>query len=220
MTFREALQPGIEAARRNVRPSLLIFVLAVASLIAYYQVSAVRELVGAWKPFHERWGLAANSLLTIIASMVLPLIARLLTGSGHGYRDVRDLFFRLAFFGMIGPIVELWYGFLSGWLGTGTSVGLIALKVVIDQLVLSPLVTIPYTTIAFWWRDSNFSIREMKNSQEGFLPRYAPLMVGCWAFWFPMLITVFAMPSELQFCMYVFLQAAWSLIIVTIERKA
>ncbi len=220
MTLREALNPGIEAARRNVRPSCFIFTVAIIVLVAYYRVPQVRDLIGLWRPFHDRWGLPANALLTILASIVIPLLARLVTGAGHGYRNVPDVIFRFVFFALIGPFVELWYRALAEILGTGTDPGTVAIKVVVDQLVMSPFITIPYTTFAFWWRDSDFSVARMRSSQAGFFPRYAPLIVGCWAFWFPMLITVFSMPSELQFCMFIFLQAAWSLILVGIERRA
>ena len=215
MTLTGALKPGVEAARKNVRPSLFIFGLAILVLVGYYRIPAVRDTAALWRPFRSQYGLWTTSLLTVFASMVVPFVARLVTRLGHGYRGWADFAFRLVFFALIGPIVDLWYSVLAGWLGTGTDVVTVAAKVFTDQLVLSPLVTIPYSTVAFWWRDCNFSFLEMRKSEVGFFPRYASLLVGCWVFWFPMLITVFLMPSDLQFCMFVFLQAAWSLVLVS-----
>jgi hypothetical protein len=56
---------------------------------------------------------------------------------------------------------------------------------------------------------------------RGFIAgRVMPLLVPCWCFWIPIVAIVYALPGPLQFLMFAFALAAWSLIMVFIASDS
>ena len=110
---------------------------------------------------------------------------------------------------------------LLAWLfGTGTDLGTIAKKVVVDQFVSTPLASIPFSVLAFLWAERGFTgsgLATALRTPGEFRGRWATLLVTAWAFWLPVLAFVFAMPADLQFPLFVVIQAAWSLLLVAVS---
>ena len=47
-----------------------------------------------------------------------------------------------------------------------------------------------------------------------------PALVVGWFFWIPGLSGIYAMPQQLQFVLFLFVEAAWSLIIIHVAKSA
>ena len=52
-----------------------------------------------------------------------------------------------------------------------------------------------------------------------FIKRLAPLFVPNVIFWVPALSALYALPTELQFLLFVFLNGAWCLLMIFIARE-
>ncbi len=124
--------------------------------------------------------------------------------------------FQLLFFAALGAYVDFLYRGLGALWGNAPDFATVGKKVLFDQFVSSPLVTIPFSTVAFVWKDSGFSAartRDAFRAQGGFFVRYLPTLVTCWGFWGPVLVAVYAMPGDLQFPLFLAAQAAWTLLL-------
>jgi hypothetical protein len=94
-------------------------------------------------------------------------------------------------------------------------------KVVFDQVVYSPLVSINLCSFLFLWKDSGFRWSKTRELiRDGTLVRrYVGNMVACWLFWIPALAAIYSMPVPLQFCLYLCVQAAWALLLLSMAGR-
>lgn len=206
---------GANAVRHNLRPFLLIQAMALGLVIAYYTVPAIQAVgdrVADWK---AAGGLLFTALSTVIASIALPETAKRITKMAEKL-DARELLFRTACFAVLGLMVDTLYRVLALLLGNGTSWVIVAEKAVLDMAIFTPLFSIPWSVIAFLYRDRGFSLSATRASVHAgeFVRRYRSVLITCWAFWIPTLLCVYAMPVKLQFVLFLFAQAAWSLLLV------
>ncbi|MFZ4508820.1 MAG: hypothetical protein ACOYON_14090 [Fimbriimonas sp.] len=209
---------GLHALKRVWKPFVLIQSFAVLAAVTYYLVPGA---AGVWRPLGElkaHYGLLGSAIATVFASIVIPQLARVLTKKARE-ATTKDYLFEVGFFATIGVVVDLLYQLQTRLFGTGIDLVTLAQKVAFDQFVVAPLTTIPFTAILFIWRESNFDLNQTKKALPGFRSKYWSLMTTCWAFWLPVLCCVYAMPSVLQFPLYLFTQAAWSLLIVTMSDQ-
>jgi len=217
-TFRELARPGWNAVVENRRPFMTIQALAVLAAAAYYCFPAVQPALRVVADFKVRAGLPFAAAATAFAGVVLPEVARSITR--HKSSTAGDLGFQAVLYAIVGSTVDLLYRGLAILLGSGLSFWLVAEKILIDQLVYSPLVSIPFSTLMFLWRDEGFGSRGTFAAirQGEFARRYTPLLITCWGFWAPVLVAVYALPPDLQFLMFLCAQGAWSLLLVTVAK--
>lgn len=190
-------------------------------MAAYYLVPGAAGATASLAKLKVESGLLGTALATAFASVILPLLAKKATGLGKGKFDAADFVFQFGFFCLLGISVDLLYQGLAVLFGNGASVGVIVRKLLVDQFVFAPLVAIPFSTSAFLWKDAGFSLR--RTIQEGkqgvWISRFVTLQISCWAFWFPVVICVYAMPTNLQFCLYLCAQAAWGLLLLAMSGR-
>lgn len=222
-TLTRAFRPAVRVVREHGRAFVLIQAAAVAVVVLYYSLPAMRalgETVAVWK---ERGGLAFVTLTTVFASVVLPLVAKRLTEPSERGKSIngRDLLFQCAFFFTVGIIVDIVYRMQTVWFGDGNDIRTLATKVLVDQLVLATFLFIPYSALAFLFRDLGFrwgaTWTALWNGE--FARRYVATLVTGWSFWIPVLVAVYAMPAALQFWLYLFVQACWALLLAHIKPE-
>jgi hypothetical protein len=216
--MKRLLQPGLEAVADNWRAFVLIQALAAAVVAAYYLVPALGDAFSAVERFRAATGIWFAVGATVVASVILPEIAKVVTGQKDQLISGRDAAWLTAFFASIGAYVYLLYELLGQIAGSGTDLQTVASKVALDMFVSSPTMSIPYSTMFMLFRDEGYNAaktREMLRTGE-FIRRYPTLLVNAWAFWIPVLFAVYAMPSSLQVPLFVVVQAAWCLVLVHI----
>ncbi len=211
---------GVEAVRHNARPFLLVQSIAVALAAAYYLLPGAPAAMAGVAALKRAGGLPLAALLNAVAGAILPEVARVATGRRR--TAIGEMAFQLVFFAALGAYVDLLYRGLGAVWGNAPDVETVAKKLFFDQLVSSPLVTIPFSTVAFVWKDSGFSPARTRNAfraQGGFWVRYLPTLVTCWGFWAPVLVAVYAMPGDLQFPLFLAAQAAWTLLLLHLNER-
>lgn len=215
-----AVARGLQAVRRNAKPFLLIQALAVALAIAYYLAPGAPSAMAGIAAFKRNGGLPLSAIATAFASVALPEFARWATGRDR--TGPADLAFQIVFFSLIGIVVDLFYQGLGLLFGNDPGFVTIGKKLLVDQLAFSTVVTTPFAITAFLWKDSGFSPERTANAfraQGGFWARYLQTIVPNWCYWPPVLVAVYAMPGNLQFLLFLFVQAAWSLILVDLNER-
>ena len=216
----EAASAGLDAVRRNAKPFLLIQAAAIAMALAYALVPGAKDAMAGVAAFAKAGGLPFSATATALASVGLPEIARRTTGRRRTSKS--DLAFQTGYFALIGVAVDGFYAGLGTLFGHGLDAATIAKKLLVDQLVFSPFFATPFAITAFLWRESAFSPArtvEAFRARGGFRVRYLRTIVPNWCYWPPVLVAVYAMPRDLQFVLFLFVQAAWSLILVDLNRE-
>ena len=214
--IRELFRPGVDAVREGLRPFLLIQCCAVAAVLAFYFWPAFQGAADQLRRVKDAGGLAFSGLATACAGVVLPEIARRVTLGTKS--QARHLVFQAAVFAVIGITVDLLYRLLAVLIGNEPSPSVVIRKVLIDQFVYSPSISILISTVAFLWEAEGFSLRKTREAlaHGGFLQRYLPILITCWCFWIPVNAATYSLPTRVQFILFLCAQGAWSLLLVHI----
>jgi len=219
-TWQKLTSPGIAAVRNNLRPFLIIQVCLVAAAVAYYRVPSVQAFAENLAQTKVQSGLMGAAIANIIASIVIPQAARALSRAPLLAR--RDVPFQILFFGFLGMVIDLLYQVLDRIFGKEPNLVTLVQKVCTDMFISSPLVTIPFSAAMFAFHERGYSLARTRTAfrNGGFLAIYMPMLVTCWAFWLPAVSAIYAMPNPaLQFLLYLFAEAGWSLIIVHMAQS-
>ena len=201
---------------------LVIQLALVAVVVGYYSVPSVARVLEDWADFKDSLGIVSVVIVGFVAGGLLPELAKLVTGR-LGKVDGKwlgDTAYTGVVYSLIALCVWTLYIFLEAWLGPTKSVGVLAAKVGFDQLVFSPLVSMPLAFHMFGWRDAKFKAGYLKNlfDREFYVEHVAPPLVMCWAYWGPVVSCIYLFPERLQFVIAAFCQGAWSLLFVLMVR--
>jgi hypothetical protein len=213
------LGAGKEALRRFYRPFVLIQAVAVALVAAYHFDARVRAVCAALAAWKTAGGLPLAAATAAFAGGILPELAKLVAqrGSASLRGRGREIAFHVAFFAFNGIVVDVLYRTEARMFGAGTDLRTVAVKTAFDQFVFTPPWLVVIVTL-FLWRAQRFSFAATRTALgPGFFrERVLPLLLPDWLFWIPMVSAIYALPSPLQFLLFVLALAAWSLIMVVI----
>jgi hypothetical protein len=117
--------------------------------------------------------------------------------------------------------VDVFYGLQAQWFGTGNDAATLAKKTAVDMLVFAPTVFVPYTVAAFRWRAARFKAKAFFEAWtwSGWKRTVLPTWVPNFAFWAPVLLAVYALPTDLQYPLSALATACWSLLFVFLQHR-
>ena len=124
----------------------------------------------------------------------------------------------MVYFATIGISINLLYDWMNVAIGSDVAPGTILKKLAIDQLIYSPLFSMPLATLTFLYRDTNFSAEKslLKLKQGEFWKRFFPLYATCIMYFGPVGIAMYSLPLGLTFPVAMAAQAAWGIIVVAV----
>ena len=222
-TLRDLARPGVAAVRANWRPFVLLQLVALGVVVAYYNVGAAERAIDAVGEVKAAWGVAFTMLAAAVAGALLPEAAKAVTQAGWRPRDrPKEVAFLVVLFALNGLLVDGFYGLLGATVGEGTDAGTVVVKMLVDMLGFTPFVALPLVMLAFAWRRHGYRLAAVAGEVRAagisgwYLRRVVPLLLPDWAFWGPMVLLIYAMPGGLQVVMWAGALAAWSLVMVFI----
>lgn len=217
--FRALTAPGLEAVKHNWKPFITLQAAAFAAVAAYYTLPAFSGVLDQLGVIKTQGGLFFSALTTAFAGMVLPETTKRLTMRVKS--QTSDLIFQFFFFSLIGIMVDLFYQLMAVVFGGGTDAATIFKKVLVDQSLFTPFGTAILSVVGFTFRDSRFRLADTiaMLKQGEWSRRYPNVVITGWSFWIPVLVAVYALPSKLQFVLFLCAQAAWSILLIHLSRK-
>src|SRR5205807_2078722 len=141
-------------------------------------------------------------------------LAKLVTGRAG--RVSRSFWTSMLFTGFIYAVVavevDYFYRFQASLFGSGNDWPTLLKKDVVDMAIFTPILSIPSAVILFEWRNAGFSWKNLATRlrSDFYRTKIFPALIPCWAFWIPMLLCVYAMPSNLQFPLAQLPEASWA----------
>jgi hypothetical protein len=218
------LRPGIKAIREHWRPFILIQLMAVALVVTYYRWPTFQHFCEHLIVWKTRVGILFPMLTSAFAGSVLPEIAKVVTtGNTHFPRERwRTMGFHFLFFALNGLIVDYFYRFQAYLFGSGIDWLTLAKKTAFDMWVFTTLLTAPLGITAFLWRHNRYDTGKTLRAWSWRLyeEKVVPILLPNWCYWIPMVLCVYALPSPLQFWLFLLAFAAWSLVFVSLATQA
>jgi hypothetical protein len=215
-----AIAPGIRAVRDHLRPFLLIQVCVLLVALAYYRWPQFAEFASGLGSIKRSGGLLFSCISTAFAGVILPEIFKALSKDPRRL-GASEIAYNIAISGLNGIIVDLLYQGLGMLLGQEPTVPVVAAKVAIDQALAAPFFFTPYFLFMILWRKSGFNFGRFRAvlQTNPFVEQIWPIQIVSWAYWIPALVGIYAMPGDLQFMLFLFVEAAWSLILLHVAKR-
>lgn len=207
---------GVDAARQNLWPGLMLSAFAVALLLSYWYVPAVTGALQAVADFKERQGWWFVVVSTATFGGAIPWLVQRVRPSSRGLSRWSHLWFLLAFWGIKGLEVDLFYKWQAVWFGDGSDPATLAKKIFVDMGVYCPIWAVPSTVAAYAWKDNGFSWRGLGrvNLRRWVVRVLVPILVSNWSVWVPAVVVIYCLPLALQLPVQNLVLCFWSLLLV------
>lgn len=215
-------EPARQALRWSWKPFLLIQATAFLTVFLYYRwpdLQAAAEVLAQWK---KAGGYLFSFVVGGFVCAAMPELAKWATGTAERFtpKHRAEVAWTAFTYGWIMLFVDLFQQGLAWTFGSGIDTGTILKKTLLDQFVFTTLFFMPFGLLMFRWRADGFRLRAWAAYLHGgFWRRDVASVLGpAWAFWFPTLLAVYSMPTNLQFVFVIFCDAAWAMLFVSMAK--
>lgn len=216
------VKKGLNAAKKNLIPGLLLQGFAFAIVWLYYFNPATQQFLLKIPELKEKLGLLFPLLVTALCGGLLPFIFLLIRKEIPPGKKTANLLFLLGFWAINGLYVDYLYQFQTLLFGDQPGIITIVKKVFFDQFVASVLISAPFAVIAIKWKQGNFSLRTTK-AQLPFrklcFAELPPVLISLWAVWIPTVAIVYSLPLALQFPLFNIVLCFWSLLLTALTHN-
>ena len=221
--FRRSLSLAGAAAKANLLPGLLLQCLMLVFFSLYIAHEGTRRFLGDVAHVKQEAGYAFSFFSYAVAGGVLPELLRIaFFQSGKATR--RNLWLLLTaapFWGGLGVLIDVLYRLQAVWFGDGHDWLTLLRKLLVDQFLFSPFLSVPLIVGWFFLRDERFRPSALgKIFHADFIfDKVFPVVVASWCVWVPGVLLVYSMPPLLQIPVAVFIQVFWVLLFTTMEES-
>jgi hypothetical protein len=210
----ESAHHGWQSAKANLLPGILIISIAALIVAAYYTFLSIREALDGLRTLRETWGLSFTMLSSAIGAGLIPGLY--LMAIGKARRDGRgqlNLLFTCLVWASTMALVDYFYVFQNWFWGAGVTLSILLAKMLFDQFVFTPLLSIPYMALGFRLRDLNYDFQALGRAlrDDWIVKVIIPMLVACWLTWIPGTLVVYALPLSLQIPLMVLIQCFFAL---------
>ncbi len=223
--LRSSIEPGLQTLHKLWKPFVAIELLGLAIVLSYFNWPPVTAVFDRIAEVKAKVGIAFAAIAMPIACGLLPEVFKSLTRVERGWPRSRLTFMlhNSLLFVVLGVIVEFFYLWMNGWLGTSKTAGTVIAKVCIDQFVYSTFFAVPAITFSFNWRRRDYQLGAALRDVDAnwFLREVVPVLLVNWAYWIPMGTLMYTLPTKLTFIYGVIGNAASATLLTAIAgRKA
>jgi hypothetical protein len=205
-TEKTPLLIGLRAAKANLVPGMIVQALMAILLIAYYAYPAVHAWLQTLAQAKATGGLLFSIGTGAMAGGILPEFLVILVFQGGKIRreNLQNLMFTIPYWAFDAFLVDLFYRYQAVLFGSQVEFFTVFKKVLLDQLVFTPFITVPIGMACYEWRNQNYSLRGMIRvlTPGYYKTKSFPALIACWGLWVPMVAIIYSLPSLLQFPMF------------------
>jgi hypothetical protein len=209
-----AASQGWQSAKANLGPALIIIIIAALIVIAYYQFPAVSASLEGLVKFRQQMGAGFAMAASAIGAGIIPGLYLSIAGrSRKGPRGAIDLLFTCLVWAVTAFALDRFYIFQAWLWGSAVNARVLIGKMLIDQLIFSPLIGIQIPAIGFRLRELNYDLYALGRAfREDWIIRVTvPLLIACWLTWVPGSLVIYSLPLPLQIPMMALIQCFFAL---------
>ena len=214
---------GLRAARANFVPGLILQGIMLGLLLAYYFYPPTTRLLNHLAEFKGKWGYGYSAIAAVIAGAVIPEVMRVAVFQKCRIRraNLSNLLFTAPFWCMMGLIVDAFYRGQAVVFGFEANFRVVAAKVLVDQLLYSPLVASPLTCWLYDWKNSGYSTEGVRRYLTPVYWRdiIVPVIFANWGVWIPVVCILYSLPSLLQIPLFALALSLWVILYTWISEQ-
>lgn len=220
--LQRSIHLGLSAARENIKPAILLWIVGLTLVLLYYfspPVTAALSQLGELKDTYSPW---LGMLTTGIAGGLLPWILQKIFPTSTPAQPLRQVALYFTFWCINGYQVDWLYSTQSAIFGDSADLATIVKKLLVDQLLWAPLLMVPQLIFCYVLIDNNLSLRKARQALRAspFIERYIPLMLLGWTVWLPAVCIIYLFPLPLQLPLQNIILTLWSLILIFCTKNS
>lgn len=212
---------GLDSAKANVLPMMVLCGLGSAIAWGYYHVPLIVVLLSPLEQWQNEYGWFAAFLTRCVFCGLLPGVFVLTTKEQKVRRPLCVIVIQMLFAGVCG-IVSGWVFQLHAHLfGTGIDWQTVLVKTVVYQFVWVVLFFVPAGAVIYFWMAKDFSFARTRAEWPGcFLHEVIlPNLLVNWGVWVPLSAVIHLFPTALQIQLTGFANAILSLLLLSLGRR-
>jgi hypothetical protein len=216
------LRQGLDAARANLVPGLILQGVALAFVLAYFYWPPANEALGAVADFKQRLGYLFSLPSTAFFGGVLPLFFFSFQKGGGEERPWSHLAFYVIFWAIKGFEVDTLYRFQAWLFGDNREAATLVCKVLVDQFLYVPFWAAPSMALGYLWKDSGYSLKTWRArlGPRWIKRRILPLLLANWFVWVPAVAIIYCVELPLQLPLQNLILCMWCLMVSFMTRRA
>jgi hypothetical protein len=212
---------GLNAAKKNAGPGLLLQGFALTMVLLYYFHAPTHQLLLKIPVIKQRVGIFFPILSTAFFGGLIPFLFMAARKEIPRGQAVSNLLFLLGFWGFNGLNVDFLYKAQAAMFGDHPDVVTVIKKVCFDQFVFSVFWSAPFATMAMHWKHCGFSFRTARKrfSRDILTVELPSILFSIWAVWIPTVAIVYSLPLALQFPLFNIVLCFWSLMLTAVSHR-
>lgn len=214
---------GLQAARANLVPGLIVQAAMVAVVLAYYFYEPARTWMAHLALLKQRWGYGFTFVSSAMAGGVMSefLVVAVFQRGRVRQENIGNLIFGILFWGFQGMTVDALYHLQALMFGTHVDFPTVAKKVLVDQFVYNPIFAAPWTLALYEWKNQGYRFAGMSRVLTGWFykERTLPALVATWGVWIPVVSLVYSLPPLLQIPLFSLALTFWVILFTWISRR-
>ena len=217
-----SLQLALGGLKRNLVPGLALQSIALAVVLAYFQVPAMKAALGQLAVWKEAGGYLFAIGSTSLMGGIIPFLVLIALGRQPADRWGRDALFFVLFWGFKGVEIDTVYRLQAILFGSEPSVLVIAKKTFVDQVIYNLSWAAPTQTFLFLWKDCNYSLEAVRLAlrERSFPGRILTVLLSTWMVWVPTVAIVYSLPTALQLPVSNLVLCFWCLLLSFVTQKS
>lgn len=214
------LRDGLNAARQNLVPGLVLQAFALTVVLLYYFVPATSGFFQALADLKAQGGFLYSALATALFGGLIPFLYLKANPATRATTPWLFLWFYVGFWAYRGIEVDVLYRVQAWAFGDGNAWTTIVPKVLVDQFVYNPLWAAPLQILAYHFMNQRYSLRSFSNFpwKEFVLQKIPTTLISTWGVWIPMVSIIYCLPSPLQIPLFNIALCFWVLLLTALTR--
>lgn len=202
-------------------PGLVLQALAIAIVAAYYLCPPWRQALQHLVALRTQWGWGFSVISTSICGGIIPFLYLTTHSRTRAANPLSHFWFHSLFWGYKGFEVDAFYHLQAFMFGRDPSFHTVLRKVLVDEFVYTPLLSVPVMLILYRWKDLHFKATVFFQSDwKSYLAEsYPRSMISCWMIWIPAVAAIYSLPFPLQIPLFNVELCFWTLLFSALTQR-
>ena len=209
---------GWAAVKKNTLPMVVLWVVAAATVFAYYTISAVASALEPFARWQRDAGWVAAFLNRVLFCGLIPGVFIVCVKSLRPKRVVAVIVAQTLWSGICGVLSDCMFSFNARIFGTGVDFLTLCVKTSVCQFVWTPLIFAPLGSIVYFWIGRDFSAARFRSEMPSrfYYGLVLPNLFVNWVLWIPVTFAIHMFPTPLQVQLSGMASALFSLMLLAI----